>query len=257
LPGDGSAKLGRQTNEFLASLRDKDPSRYGFFAAMPTLTNTAAALAEIAYALDELKADGVTLFTRYGEGHTYLGHETFVPIWKALNERRAVVFIHPTHAVDTALVARNLPQPIVDYPHETTRAATSLIASNTLKDHAADCKIILSHAGGTLPYLANRVAVLQDVGMLDKSHEDILAEIGSFYFDVALSSSKEVIQLLLHYTRPDHLLFGTDYPYAPKKTVTKITEAFDGADLPEELKRAINHENALRLFPRLQKNRAN
>jgi predicted TIM-barrel fold metal-dependent hydrolase len=220
---------------------------------MPTLTNTSAALAEIAYAFDELKADGVTLFTRYGEGHTYLGHADLVPIWKALNDRQAVVFIHPTHAVDTTLVAPNLPQPITDYPHETTRAAVHLIASNTLKEHASKCKIILSHAGGTLPYIANRVTALPDVGMLNKTREEILAEISSFYFDLAISSSQETIQLLLHYTTPDHLLYGSDYPYAPPKLVTRFAEMLDNADLGEEVQRSINSENALKLFPRLRK----
>ncbi len=220
---------------------------------MPTLTNTSAALAEIAYALDELKADGVTLFTRYGAGHTYLGHADLIPIWKALNDRKAVVFIHPTHAVDTTLVAKNLPQPITDYPHETTRTAVHLIASNTLKDHAPNCKIILSHAGGTLPYIANRVAGLPDVGMVDKSREEIFAEIGSFYFDLAISSAPETIELLLHYTTPDHILYGSDYPYAPPKLVSRFAEMLDNAELSDEVREGINCENALKLFPRLRK----
>ena len=220
---------------------------------MPTLTNTSAALEEVRYVLDELKADGVTLFTRYGEGHMYLGHEAFIPIWKALNDRSAVVFIHPTHAVDTTLIAPNLPQPIVDYPHETTRAATSLIASNTLKQHAQSCKIILSHAGGTLPYLAQRVASLSDVKMLDKPREEILKEIGSFYFDVALSSSSEIISMLLKYTSANHLLYGSDYPYAPPGLVKTFVEMFDKADLDEGVRNALNRENAFKLFPRLRK----
>lgn len=80
-------------------------------------------LLKIAYALDTLGADGVTVFTRYGEGHTYLGNPSLEPIWAELNRRKCVVFVHPTHPVDTTMVNRQLPQPAIDYPHETTRTA--------------------------------------------------------------------------------------------------------------------------------------
>jgi predicted TIM-barrel fold metal-dependent hydrolase len=97
-----------------------------------------------------LKADGVTLFTRYGDGNYYLGHEKFKPIWDELDKRAAVVFIHPTHPVDITPVNKLLAQPIIDYPHETTRTAVDLIVSDTIRTHR-NVKIILSHAGGTHP----------------------------------------------------------------------------------------------------------
>ena len=88
--------------------------------------------------------------------------------------------------------------------------------------------------------------------MVEKTSEQILKEIGSFYFDLAISSSQEVIQLLLQYTSPDRLLYGSDYPYAPVGLVTKFVEKLDKADLSEGVRRGINSENALRLFPRLR-----
>jgi len=83
-----------------------------------TLDNIDAVLAEVSYTLDTLKADGVTLFTRYGKH--YLGHPTFRPVWDELDKRSAVVFIHPTHSLNADLVSSVLPQPVIDYPHETT-----------------------------------------------------------------------------------------------------------------------------------------
>jgi predicted TIM-barrel fold metal-dependent hydrolase len=166
-------------------------------------------------------------------------------VWQALNEKGAVVIVHPTHAVDTTLVAGAVPQPTVDYPHETTRVAVSLIAADTLNLHAPNCKVILSHAGGMLPYLANRVAVLPEVtDLLDKTRDAILAAIASFYYNVPLSSDEETIRLLLQYTTPDHLQYGTDYPYTPAKVVTRFAD---------EVREGIHGENALSLFPRLRK----
>jgi hypothetical protein len=41
---------------------------------------------------------------------------TSLIIWADLSRRDAVVFIHPTHPVDTQLVNQWLPQPMFDYP---------------------------------------------------------------------------------------------------------------------------------------------
>lgn len=56
------------------------------------------------------------------------------------------------------LIAGTLPQPIVDYPQATTRTAVDLILTRTF---TADSKfkVILSHAGGTTPWLADRISV--------------------------------------------------------------------------------------------------
>ena len=51
------------------------------------LPDVDATLAEIAYAYDTLKADGVGLFTSYGD--MWLGHPTFRPVMEELNRRKA------------------------------------------------------------------------------------------------------------------------------------------------------------------------
>jgi predicted TIM-barrel fold metal-dependent hydrolase len=148
-------------------------------------------------------------------------------------------------------VARNIPQPIVDYPHETTRAAVDILMSNGLRKYP-DVKIILAHAGGTLPYLSKRIAALCDVGLVDKSVEEVNEDIASFYFDVALSSSKTTIETLLACTKPDHILFGSDYPYAPRKTIDRFAAELDESFQDNtDLAFSINRGNALKLFPRL------
>lgn len=55
------------------------PKKYGFFGALPDILDTELAL-KIRYTFDELQADGVTLFTPYGEGNYYIGHPDIQPI---------------------------------------------------------------------------------------------------------------------------------------------------------------------------------
>lgn len=251
IKGVKSARLARDCNEFGKSLRDKKPQNYGFFAALPDILDTKAALEEIRYAFDELKADGVTLFTRYGDGNYYLGHPDIQPIWEELNRRAAVVFVHPTHPVDTNLVNKTLPQPMIDYPHETTRTAVDLITTDAVRKFNK-CKIILSHGGGNLPYLARRPAVmLKDLGLSDMTHDHFMENASMFYYDLALTDSTFALPLLRKFAHPSHILFGSDFPYAPEATVKRFSIELSDATLSEEYGEQISRTNALKLFPRL------
>lgn len=250
------AKLAREVNEYAAKLRDDAPEKFGFFAALPTLLNTKAAVEEIAYALDVLNADGVTLFTRYGDANYYLGHALFRPIWEELNKRKAVIFIHPTSPVDKNLISPALPQPVLAYPQESTNAAFDLIVSGT-KRTFPDCKMILSHGGGTLPFLLPRAASLlpklpPKFGVT-MTKEEIIEDAKSFYFDLAMASSAEILGTLLEHFPNDHLLFGSDTPYAPEQTVFEFNEYLNEYTLTPELRRMLAFENAGKLFPRLKR----
>ncbi|PVH95057.1 amidohydrolase family protein [Periconia macrospinosa] len=224
-----AALLARQCNEYCASIVRNNPDRYGFFASLPSLLDTNACLEEIGYAIEKLGADGITLFTRYGEGHEYLGAPAFAPIWAELSRRQAVVFVHPTHPVDTALVNPSLPQPMFDYPHETGRAAIDLLTSGTLNKFPS-CKIILSHAGGTLPYLIHRAAVMLphtpvSVGM--STDEMIQLARRSFWFDTAISANPVTMKALVEFAGTGRILFGSDFPNAPREAIRTFTNGFE------------------------------
>lgn len=217
LEGSASFDLARRLNEYGAQLRNEEPQRFGFFASLPSLLDTEAALAEITYALDTLHADGVTLFTRYGSGNTYLGHPSLEPIWAELNRRKCVVFVHPTHPVDTTPVNPLLPQPAIDYPHETTRTAMDMILQGTRRKFP-DTKVILSHAGGALPYLITRVATpmrktpdFVAAHRMGTTYTQVMEDFRSFHFDLALSSTPGVLDLALKMIPHDHILYGVGF----------------------------------------------
>jgi len=248
-----AAQLAREVNNYVCKLREDDPEGYGFFGSLPSLLDTEACLEEIAYIFDELKADGITLFTRYGKDNHYLGHPDFKPIWVELSRRKAVVFIHPTAGVDTNLVNKSMPLPMYDYPHETGRTAMDLIINNTLRDYPG-CKIILSHAGGDLPYLVYRAA-----GMLPympvtigKSTEEIVEDAREFYFDTAISANPITLKALFELAKPGHVLFGTDFPNAPSPAIEYFTANLGKFEMDEEKREEVHYRGALELFPRLR-----
>ncbi|EAU30283.1 predicted protein [Aspergillus terreus NIH2624] len=256
------AKLARQLNEYAADLRDKDPQSFGFFVSLPNILDTEDALAEIAYGLDTLKADGVTLFTRYGDSNTYLGHPDVEPIWAELDRRGCVVFVHPTHPVDTNPVNSKLPQPSIDYPHETTRTAMDMITNGTRLKYP-NCKVILSHAGGTLPYLISRVATpmrkapeFAVAHQLGTTYDKIMEAFRSFHYDLALSASPQVLDLLLKMVPHDHILYGSDFPYAPVTAYPAFLQDLESYEMAQELRDNINFGNAMKIFPRLAESHA-
>jgi len=284
---DEQAALARRLNEYAAHLRDEDHATFGFFASLPDLRNTSAAVAELAYALDVLGADGVALFTRYGPRATYLGHADLEPVWRELDRREATVLVQPTHPADLDRVSQYLPAPLVDYAHETTRAAVDMITARTLKKFPR-VKVVLAHAGGTLPFLMGRLAAplrktpgVVASWMLGTSHDEAMQAFRAFYYDIALSTSPHVLRTLLDTVPRSHIVYGvimpapwgrqplfgprrpegpdadvslqSDFPYAPAPAYPAFLEDLEGYDLEPEERSMINFENAMALVPRLGK----
>ena len=133
-----------------------------------------AAIAEARYCLETLRFEGISLFASYGA--KFLGDSAFDPLLDYLNARNAVAHIHPSlHPSSKSL---DLPWPgfMIEYPFDTTRAAVNLLFSGAL-ERFANIKFILSHAGGTLPFLAWRLSVapMIDKRLKQRSRDEIFA----------------------------------------------------------------------------------
>nr|WPM83321.1 ProsB [Phaeosphaeria sp.] len=238
------APICREINDYTATFRDEHPSKIGFFATLPPLDQSEACIGEIRYGLEQLKADGVVIFSSYSG--RYLGHNDFRVVWEELNRLKAVVLIHPGfEGMAPIEEPRLLAAPIIDWTHETTRTAVHLITTNVIRDFP-DCKVILSHAGGSLPYVINRAANLCcRLRIANKTEAEFIEEARGFYVDVAFSGHEPQLRLLKEFLKPDHVLFGSDYPWEQGDIVSEQLAATDNV-FGEETRRA-----ALKLFPRL------
>lgn len=240
----------REMNDYTASLCKQYPTKFGFFATLPSLEDSSACIAEIRYALKELRADGVNLLTSYGG--KYLGHQDFQIIWDELDQLAAIVFVHPGLEGERAIEEpRAVPSPIVDWTHETTRTAAHLITTNTMRTHPR-CRVILPHGGGTLPYVVNRIAYLSDeFRLMDKTAAEFLEEAKNFYFDLAFAGYDETVRLLLDFALPGHVLYGTDYPFAKETLVGIQAQNIDKVLQYREDAEMVKRGAALKLLPRL------
>ncbi len=232
----------RAVNEYAADLARADPARFGFFATL-CLPDVAGSLAELEHAFDVLHADGVVLLANCRG--IYLGDERFAPVFDALNRRKAVVFVHPTQPPGLEALER-IPTFVADFLLDTTRAALRLGASGTL-DRCPDLKVILSHAGGFVPYAAYRIA---GAASPTGNPLDGMAQLKKFYFDIALSGSPTALPSLLAFAEPGHVLFGTDFPHAPEAAVRAFTGMYATSAVSEAQRASIDRGAAESLFPR-------
>jgi aminocarboxymuconate-semialdehyde decarboxylase len=252
--GDDAAArdLAQRCNELSAKLIHDRPDRFGGFAALP-LPDVDGSLKELEYALDALKLDGVVLFSN-ARG-IYLGDKRFAALFAELERRKAVVFVHPTLSPDPSAHILGLPDTLIDFTADTTRAVAQLHYGNTFA-RTPNVKYIFSHAGGTTPYLATRFAVVDQMNFIPGAEERGTAAdmFRRMYWDTALSWHVPNLRMLKSIVGADRIVFGSDYPYLQRDLAVKCRgEVEHSSELSEQESTSVLAGNALQLFPRLAK----
>jgi predicted TIM-barrel fold metal-dependent hydrolase len=246
MPPAEAAQMARTCNEYGAEMVRDYPGRFGLFATLPML-DLDSTMKEIAYAFDTLKADGVGLQTNYGD--RWPGDSFYRPIFEELNRRKAVVYFHPLVASCCGRLSVGTFPAVIEVPHDTTRAVTSLLLSGTFA-RFRDIKWLFSHAGGTVPMLAGRIAYFsnfrKDVGQF--APEGIEKEFQRLYYDTANATAPASMAALLKLVPDTQVTYGSDYPYVPMDTqaAALATLGLSGTQV-----RAIESGNAMQLLPRL------
>lgn len=241
-----------------ANFKRRCPDRIGFFASTP-LPDVPGTLEEIKAAFDksDLNADGVVVETNHHG--TYLGDKKFESVMQALNEKKAVVFIHPTTpCLGSGQAATPLPritQPMLEFFFESARAVANLFISGTVSRYP-NITYIISHCGGALPPLIRRMCGASPIIGLgdDLSIEKVHAKLNQqFSFDTAGWLFPEQIQGLLQHVSPERILYGTDFPWTPISVVTQSSKDHDEflpLAFPNQQDRdKVWFENAQRLLP--------
>lgn len=209
----------RAYNETCARLKADYPSKFLFCASIP-LPDVDVAIREAIYALDTLGADGIKLATN-SRGQ-YVGDAVLDPLMEVLNERQAVVILHPhkPNPVNEEIIATT-PLAIYEYPAETTRAVINMISRNVPARYP-NVKVVVPHCGSFLPLAVPRMRsvhpAMQAKGFMEPV--DWEANLRNLYYDLAGGATPEVVKTLLTITAPDHLLYGSDYPYQPEGVLT-------------------------------------
>lgn len=243
-------RLARGMNDYGAELVRTYKGRYGLFGVLP-LPDAQASLPEIAYILDTLKADGISVLSSYDT--KWLGDPSFAPVWAELDRRKAIVFSHATApACCRALALPGMPAvdegTVLEFNTDTARTIISLIESGTAAKYP-NIRFIFSHAGGTITALTGRYFRAQSTAQAlaaPAAPDSKLGILRRFYYDTAGSANPVQMQALKTIVPATQIVFGTDFPWG---TPAQIAEGLAGCGFTDTELAGVNRDNALRLLP--------
>ncbi|MEU6841644.1 amidohydrolase family protein [Streptomyces sp. NPDC046716] len=250
--GDDKAAraLAREVNEFGAGVRGERPERFGHFAALP-LPDVDGALAETAHALDVLGADGVAVETNHHG--LYLGAPRLEPLWQELDRRGALVFVHPTSPPRADEVDLGRPRPMLEFLFDSARAASDLLLRGVLARHAR-IRWVLTHGGGALPLLADRMELFRALLSADtdgrSADGSAVEQLSRLWYDMAGTPFPRQVPALRAAFGTERLLYGSDYCWTPAASVVEQVASVDAAEQPADggTWRDLTTRNAHRLF---------
>jgi len=255
-----SRDLARRCNEYAAGLINDHPDRFGAFAVLP-LPDVEGAMLELEYAMDTLKLDGITLFSnvdgQYPSGPNY--REFFAE----LNRRKLKVFVHPNERPGLKEETGGAFNPFVEYPIDIGRVVARWLHDKTL-DRNPDIRFILAHAGGNVPFMAERMSKLPYVNGTKPRILKIIAYVVTkrnegrelcqhLYYDTSATANNFALRSLQELVEPAHILFGSNFVWTPDSIIPayiKELESYDGFDTQALM--AIERDSALELLPRLK-----
>src|SRR5699024_11202070 len=185
----------------------------GFQACLP-LPDVDAAAEEAVYALDVLDADGIK-FASNSRG-LYPGDPALEPLMAESDKRHAVCNIHPhrPEPIKEGVFSAG-PAPLFEFIADTTRAVLNLVGNGVIERYP-NITWIIPHCGSFLPNIYQRFISISHIlvpkGMMQDI--DIKGSFEKLYYDIA-GNPAELLDLLLTMTTPDHIMYGSDFPFTP------------------------------------------
>jgi aminocarboxymuconate-semialdehyde decarboxylase len=200
----------RIQNEALVRLVEEHPDRVDALGALP-LQDPELAAGELDGVMDQLSGVEVAASVR----GVFLGDDRFEPFWAAAEASGALVFVHPTtRGLDSPVFQDHYLGNTVGNPLETAITAAHMVMAGVMERHPR-LRVLLAHGGGALLALRGRLRRAHGIqpqarARLDESPDE---SIRRFYFDT-LTHDEELLRALIAYAGPDHVLLGSDYPFA-------------------------------------------
>lgn len=251
-----ASRLARECNEDSARTVANHPQRFGAFAILP-LPDVGAALREAEYALDTLRLEGVCLLSHVGDGH--LGQPQEDELYAELNRRNAIVFVHPLRNQAKNMPAYGYPSGMTELVLDTTRAIHNLLWNGTFGKFP-NIRWIMPHGGGTVPFLIYRMSAMNNNPRVAANLPGgtVVSALRALHYDVAECSAPAPLKCLMEIADPSRVMFGSDFPFSrhqtPRDDVKSHIRAFEEFDdWSPTTRRAIESDNALKLFPKFAK----
>ena len=193
-------------NNVIARLCTLFPNRFRGIAGLPQNAGISPknTLDELERCIKELGFVGVMLNPDPHEGEgpppPGLGDEYWYPVYEKLVELDVPALVHSASCVSPRESYS------LHFINEETIAVASLLGSKVFEDFPT-LKIVISHAGGAIPYQIGRFMA----GRYRSKAEPFEEAIRKLYFDTCLYT-KDALELLFKTVGTDRCMFGTENP---------------------------------------------
>jgi uncharacterized protein len=268
LSGPALVEVVRRNNEQMAEMVAEHPDRFvGFVAATP-VTDPDATAEEAIRSVRDLGALGVQL--EEDAINIPLHEERYDPLFAAMDELRAGVWLHPFRTPATPgsppdTAPFRLWQ-VFGWTFDTTITISRLIFAG-IYDRHPDLKLIAHHGSGLIPHFSGRVEMMPAFAELDPSgslgqalgrmKKRPIDYFRMLYVDTAMFGGQHAVRCVVDFFGPEQVLFGTDAPFDAQGGayfIPRTTSDIEGAIDNETERSAIfqgNVGNLLGLEPAL------
>ena len=239
-----AAYLARLVNDAFARVVAERAPRFAALATLP-LNDPPAAVAELRRAVEELRLPGAMLFSNVNG--VALSDQRFWPLYELADGLGAVLHIHPTSPVGVEAMTEYWLMPLVGFPLDTTLAAAKLVFSG-VAERFPRIKWVLSHLGGAIPYVAERLdrgfhAFRECRAHITKPPSEYLR---TWYYDT-VNFDRRALALAVEFAGAEHVLAGSDYPHQIG-SIRSMLESIGGLAISDHDKGAIFGGNAAALL---------
>ncbi|MGH7731746.1 MAG: amidohydrolase family protein [Candidatus Eiseniibacteriota bacterium] len=243
-PPDRAVAFARMVNDALAIAVARPGRRFAALATLP-LNDPEASVAELERAMGELRLPGAMLFSNVNG--VALSDPRYLPLYEKADELGAVLHIHPTSPVGVEAMTEFWLMPLLGFTFDTTLAAAKLVFSGVAERHPR-VRWVLSHLGGAIPYLAERLdrgfhAFKECRAHIDRPPSEVLK---GFYYDT-VNFDPAALSLAIGFAGADHVLAGSDYPHRIG-SLRRMRESIERLPLSPPQREGILGGNAVRLL---------
>ena len=238
-----SLQAARIVNDDMARAQRLYPSRIRWMASLPW-EYPACAVAELERAAAQGAVGVMVLANIAGRSLT---DPHFAPIWQAIDNLALPVLVHPTAPPGT---------PELDIRSYNLIASIGFIFDTSLSiarmmfdgffERYPNLKVIASHAGGALPYLAGRLDQCFDNMNACRTRTSVRPGdyLRHIYYD-AVTYRQDALELCVAVGGADRVMYGSDYPH----NIGDMKGCLARVDaLPSEQRQAVRGGNAARIF---------
>lgn len=212
---DQAANLCQAANQELDVIVEEHPDKFEAGVGMLAMNNVDASCSLLEEVAKSKNLIGAQIFTRHlGKS---IADPSFEPVLAKATELNLPLWLHPVF--NQRKPDNNL---VFSWEYELSQAMLQLVQADVFNKYP-NLKIIVHHAGAMVPFFAGRIDHI-----LDAEHA---ADFKKFYVDTAILGNPAALKLALDYYGTDHVLFGTDAPFAvmPSGATKLIEQAIDEA----------------------------